>query len=139
MRTRLFSAAAGCLAALTAGCGNDSPAPAAAPSAAAQPAVVQNPLPAADKIKNDAAKRKNVTVTQCAASDGGWSATGTAANPGKEKADYTITVFFTTESATVVDYAETKVTVEPGKTADWKAAKQFTAPAKTLCVLRAVG
>jgi hypothetical protein len=92
------------------------------------------------KVANDVSLRKNVAITSCAAGKaGGWSASGTVNNPAASAADYTITVFFTTTSATVISTAQTKVTVQPGAKVTWNATKTFTAPKKMLCVLRGVG
>jgi hypothetical protein len=102
-------------------------------------AAAQNTLPAASAIANDVAKRSSVSVTKCAASDGGWTASGTARNSGTGDATYAITIFFTNSHATVQDYATTSVTVGAGKSVDWTAAKKFTASTPTNCVLRGVG
>jgi hypothetical protein len=105
----------------------------------ASAAVAQNTLPAASAIANDIAKRPSVAVTKCVASDGGWTASGTAKNSGTGDATYAITIFFTNAHATVQDYATTSVTVPAGKSVDWTAAKKFTASTPTNCVLRGVG
>ena len=77
-------------------------------------------------------------MSGCAATGDGWGATGTATNPGKDDVTYTVTVFFTTTSATTIDSASTDVDVKAGGTVTWKAAKKFTHPADMLCVLRGV-
>ena len=106
---------------------------------AAGTVLSQNTLPAASAIANDVAKRKSVAITKCAASDGGWTASGTAKNSGTGDATYAITIFFTNAHATVQDYATTSVTVKAGQSADWTASKKFTASTPTNCVLRGVG
>ena len=114
----------------------------AAPSSSAASgagAVTQNTLPAATSIVNDTDKRKAITVAKCAASDGGWTASGTAKNAGTADATYNLTIFFTNEHATVEDFATASVTVKPGATGDWTATKKFTATTPTNCVLRGVG
>lgn len=116
---------------LLSGCSDDSKKDAAAKQAAAAPILEQAPLP--DKVANEPTVRKNIVQTKCAAVPGGWGAAGTAANPGTAPVTYAIVVYFTTTSATTLNYAETKVTVEPGKTAEWKAEKQFHAQDKMLC------
>jgi hypothetical protein len=78
-------------------------------------------------------------MSTCKATKGGWTAGGSATNPGSKTADYTITVFFTTTAATVVGSAQTRVRVKPGAEETWTAGKKFTAPRRTLCVLRGVG
>jgi hypothetical protein len=91
------------------------------------------------KVANDVKSRKNVQLSSCTKAAGGWGAGGTAANPGTKAAAYTITVFFTTTSATVVGIGKTQVRVAPGGTQDWTVTGKFKAPAKMLCVLRGVG
>jgi hypothetical protein len=90
-------------------------------------------------VPNDPALRARVSQDTCEAVDGGWRAAGTAVNPGKKAATYLVTVFFTTDTATVIGAGRTRVTVEPGATARWTVSDAFTAPKKTLCVLRGVG
>jgi hypothetical protein len=90
-------------------------------------------------VSNSPALRRNVDMSTCKAVEGGWSAAGTATNPGSKQVDYTITVFFTTTSATVIDTVQTHVAVKPGGKQTWTASKKFTAPPETLCVLRGVG
>ncbi len=101
--------------------------------------LTQNTLPAASAIVNNVDKRKSITITKCAAADGGWAASGTAANTGTADVSYDITVFFTNAHATVEDFATTSVTVKAGKTQPWTATKKFTATDPTNCVLRGVG
>ncbi|RCG29940.1 hypothetical protein DQ384_17405 [Sphaerisporangium album] len=84
-------------------------------------------------IPNEPGQRKNVKQTSCAAVPGGWAAEGTAANRGTTPVTYSITVFFTTTAATVLDFAKTEVSVKPGEVAKWKASKNFEAPDKVLC------
>ncbi|MDN3359070.1 hypothetical protein [Actinomadura sp. DC4] len=90
-----------------------------------------NPVPT--KIANEPKVRKNVALTKCAEIPGGWSAEGTATNPGKKPVTYKITVHFTTRQATTLDYAEALVPVAPGKTVPWAAEKEFHAEKKMLC------
>lgn len=103
------------------------------------PAVTQHPLPAASDIPNNVAQRKYVSLTACRETHGGWAATGVATNPGPGATDYAITIFFTSTSATVLDYATTSVSVGAGGHATWRAEAQFAAPSRVLCVLRGVG
>ena len=91
------------------------------------------------RVANNVKSRKNVQLSSCTKVAGGWGAGGTAANPGTKAAAYTITVFFTTTSATVVGIGKTQVRVAPGGTQDWTVTGKFKAPAKMLCVLRGVG
>ena len=97
------------------------------------------PAPVPTDVPNSVAARKNVTVTGCSGDADGWKASGTITNPAKATTDYTITVFFTTPAATVIDTAQTKVTVHAGATQKWSAAKTFTTGGHVLCVLRGVG
>jgi hypothetical protein len=70
---------------------------------------------------------------KCAAILGGWSAEGTATNPGKKPVTYKILVHFTTTKATTLDYAQVPVPVQPSKTVPWTAKKKFHADKKMLC------
>lgn len=101
------------------------------------------PSPATDipaSVANNLERRKDAVITSCRpGADGGWEARGTVANTGQSPGEYAITIFFTTENATVLDYAVTSVTVEGGATQEWSAHKNFQAPANVLCVLRGVG
>jgi hypothetical protein len=96
-----------------------------------------SPLPA--RVPNNVPERKNVSLEKCAAIPGGWGASGTAANPAKSTVSYRITVYFTDTSATTLDYAQTTVSVAPGKNVPWTASKTFDAPSHVLCVLVGVG
>lgn len=89
------------------------------------------PLP--KKVANQPAVRKNVVQTSCSAVAGGWSAAGTASNPGYQRATYAITVYFTTTHATTLDFGRTTVTVAPGHTRHWTVTKKFAAQAHMLC------
>ncbi|MFC5501548.1 hypothetical protein ACFPJ4_04745 [Lysinimonas soli] len=146
MRARYPVAAVGVVSALlltgcTAGATSSSrtPTAAAAASAPALPAGVTQATAVPTDVPNDTAARKNVTITSCAANDGGWAAKGTVANLGDGPKTYTITVFFTTSTATVLHTDAVTVSVKPGQTADWTIDGKFVAPAGTRCVLRGVG
>ena len=95
--------------------------------------------PVPTQVANDTKLRKNVTLSSCKSVAGGWGASGTAMNPGTKPVDYTITIFFTTTSATVVSTAATHITVSPGGKEVWTVNRKFKAPPKMLCVLRGVG
>jgi hypothetical protein len=69
----------------------------------------------------------------------GWAASGTARNPSKSSASYRITVFFTTDHATVIGHASTTVTVPGGASHPWTVAATFHPASPTRCVLRGVG
>jgi hypothetical protein len=97
------------------------------------------PAPVPTDVPNVVALRKHVTMTACAGDADGWHASGTASNPSKKAAKYTITVFFTTRTATVIDTASTTVEVAPGGREKWTATKDFTTGGQLNCVLRGVG
>jgi hypothetical protein len=124
---------------------SSSPVPKSTPAAtsahtAPSPTITQYPLPTGS-ISNDTSpngKRTDVAITRCAASDGGWSASGTAKNSGSSSETFDITIFFTTTQATTLNYATTSVKVSAGKTGNWTASVKFSAPKDVLCVLRGV-
>jgi hypothetical protein len=151
-RATIAVVAASITAGTIAGCSGSSNHKASAPASSAHPSVstsvssapglppgVVNATSLPVSPPNSPALRSNVSVSSCAATTGGWGASGTATNPGTASADYTITVFFTTVNATVIGSAQTHVTVKAGGKESWSASATFTAPAKTLCVLRGVG
>jgi len=110
----------------------------AATSRGATPSpVVQHPLPSGT-IPNVVTKRKAIAISGCSAVSGGWQVEGSASNSGTARQTFEITIFFTTASATVLDFARTTVTVEAGRTQKWYASANFTAPRDTVCVLRGV-
>jgi hypothetical protein len=117
--------------------GCTSAAPTATPTATAPPA--DSPLDVPTSVPNVPTERANVQVSNCASSSGGWSARGTASNPGSASKTYTITVFFTTSTGTVVGVAATHVTVAKGKTARWATVAQIPTANDLSCVLRGVG
>jgi hypothetical protein len=124
--------------------------PAAAPGAAGSKAstasghtnagggasVAAVPIPTS--VPNRPADRKAVTLADCSTTPNGATASGLVTRPGNTAADYTITVFFTTSHATVLNYAKTTVRAEPGKPAAWSVTKEFSAPQDLRCVLRGV-
>ena len=131
------------LVGLVSGCTASGPQPSPTPTTRQQsvrglPAGVIPSTSIPTEVANDADARKNVETTGCAKVSHGWKATGVARNPGKSATTYTVVVFFTTDTATVIDTARTTVTVRPHGTAKWTAAQTFTAPQRTLCVLRGV-
>ena len=144
MKSRLtFSIVALAVTVLLAGCvtahpGKPTPSPSRSVQVPGLPAGVA-PAPLPTDVPNSVDARTHVALTTCKAVTDGWEASGTVTNPAKSKVDYTITVFFTTSQATVIDSAQTTVSLEPGDKKTWVATKKFTAPAQTLCVLRGVG
>jgi hypothetical protein len=100
--------------------------------------VPHRPLPT-KPIPNDVDKRRSVVIEECKATKNGWRARGTATNSADSSETYEITIFFTTTSATVMDFARTTVTVAAGETEKWQASTKFPAPDEVRCVLRGVG
>jgi hypothetical protein len=133
------------MAVVVAGCTSSSPKPAPTGASASSSATAatrpptQNQLPSPSAIRNDVKLHRQTAITSCTSKPGGWQASGKSVNPGKNDVHLTITVFFTTTTATVLDYATTKVTVPAGGTAKWTAAATFPAQPTMLCVLRGVG
>lgn len=132
------------MTAVLAGCTSSDdkpPASAATSGSTTTPARVptQQPLPEPSKIRNDVKLRRTTAITACTSKSGGWQASGKSVNPSKKDVKLTITVFFTTTAATVLDYATTKVTVPARGDAKWTAAASFDAAPNMRCVLRGVG
>jgi hypothetical protein len=100
------------------------------------PTYSQYPLP--DQVADNSAKHKQVQVSGCASTGSAATATGTVHNTGSKSARYDITVFFTSPSATAVNYATASVTVAAGASGEFTAARDFAAPAQVLCVLAGV-
>ena len=91
------------------------------------------------QVANKPALRADVNLASCSARTRGWQASGTVHNPRSAVHRYKITVFFTTDSATVIGVATASVRV-PGKASrPWTAGATFHAAQPTLCVLRGVG
>jgi|tagenome__1003787_1003787.scaffolds.fasta_scaffold20036837_1 hypothetical protein len=139
--TLALSALGASLAGCTSSGGKPSPSapPTQRPSSSASRVPAQHPLPDPSQIANSVKLRRQVQITSCVSTAGGWKAAGSAVNPAKKRLHLTITVFFTTTAATVLDYARTKVTVPPGATRTWTAAARFRPEPTMRCVLRGVG
>lgn len=109
--------------------------------AQATPAAKQEPVPGAGvkvptKIDNVVADRKNVALTSCSSTQGGWAASGVAANHGGSETSYKVTVYFTDQAATVLGTGVTSVSVAPGHVTRWRIAAHLVAqPGGTRCVL----
>jgi hypothetical protein len=113
--------------------------PTATTQGAGLPEGVKNATGVPSKVANTAKLREQVRLTSCHQVPRGWTASGTATNPVSAAVDYTIEVFFTTQSATVIGTGNTRVYV-PGKAhQQWAVTKRFTAAPSTVCVLRGVG
>ena len=113
-----------------------SPTPSASASVNGLPEGVTLPEDVPVDVPNDPDDRLNVAIATCEASDGGWLAAGTAVNPSGSGTTYDITVFFTTETGTVIGYGSTSISVAASETADWAVEADFVAPESTQCVLR---
>ncbi|MFJ9317739.1 hypothetical protein ACIRN4_26350 [Pimelobacter simplex] len=139
-----------------AGCGGGAPAPGpsagsstasprsgpSATGAATDPATttIRRPdVTVPRKVVNRPAARDRVTVTGCRAADGGWSASGRAVGRRAGADQLTITVFFTTEQATVVAWGQTTVDVPDGRSAEWSVRANLPVEGELRCVLRGVG
>lgn len=83
--------------------------------------------------------RAGTEITSCEAEDGTGTAKGVVGNPTDDDASYVVTVFFTTDAATVVGSGQTTVDVAAGDQAEWTVSAEFAAPSETLCALRGVG
>ncbi len=114
------------------------PSPLKSVTSSAAPTALPTQASLPPLAKNDVTARKQITQTGCAAVPGGWAATGTAKNPGSSPVTYKITIYFTTTSATTLNYAVTSVTVPPGQTAKWTARKRFKAQQQMLCPMPSV-
>lgn len=95
-------------------------------------------LPEPTDIPNSPAVRSDVAIRACGTHGGHPTASGTATNRTSAERTYTITVFFTTDRATVIGYARTGVTVASHRSSDWTARSDMTG-AGVRCVLRGVG
>jgi hypothetical protein len=95
-------------------------------------------VPGPTDVPNNPTARKNVTMTGCVRTSTGWSASGSAANSHGSATTYAITVSFTTSGHTVINHAETKISVPADGHKPWKVSAAFTAPPDTTCVLRGV-
>jgi hypothetical protein len=111
----------------------------AAKSGAALPPGVVGLTKVPTAVPNKPTLRNNVSLSSCASAHGGWAASGTARNPSKSSASYRITVFFTTDHATVIGQAATTVQVAAGASSPWIVTGAFHPASPTLCVLRGVG
>ena len=67
---------------------------------------------------------------------GDGSAGGAVVNPTDSAASYEITVFFTTQTGTVIGFGSTEIDVQGNETAEWTVESQFTPAPDTKCVLR---
>lgn len=103
------------------------------------PAGVSQATALPTDIPNDAKTRANVQLSSCAATKNGWKASGIVRNPGKATTTTVITVFFTTDKATVISSAQVRATAKAGEKQTWTAQSRFSAPKQTLCVLRGAG
>ncbi len=103
------------------------------------PPGVANAVDVPTNVPNDPSLRQQVQLTTCAKTASGWQAAGTATAAAAKAVTYTITVFFTTASATVIGFGSTRVTVRQGAPTQWSVSADFTPAPDTRCVLRGVG
>ncbi|WP_093420289.1 hypothetical protein [Saccharopolyspora flava] len=142
-RSCALALAAGVAALALGGCGTEDPAP--EPKAVEKqgtPGLPKGVSVATDvpvDVPNNPEVRRNVQLARCEKTETGWRAAGTARNPGQRASTYAVTVFFTTDTATVIGTGAARVDVPAGGKTDWEVAADFTAPDKTLCVLRGAG
>jgi hypothetical protein len=125
-------------AALAACTGTAQPVPTASSTRPPAFTGVRHPIPTGSALANDPELYGRVVLTDCAATSDGWKATGTMKNPGAAKTTASILVIFTDAQARMIDSATTTVEVKAGAKASWAAARKFSAPAGTRCVVRAV-
>jgi hypothetical protein len=104
----------------------------------ALPAGVVNATKVPLNVPNSITMRKKVEITSCGKADGGWQASGLAANASAGPADYTITVFFTTPGDTVIGTGVTRVHVAAKAKATWQVISTFHPAPTTNCILRGV-
>ncbi|WP_315636790.1 MULTISPECIES: hypothetical protein [Microbacterium] len=83
--------------------------------------------------------RAGTQITTCTTEDDGGTATGVVGNPTDEDATYVVTVFFTTDAATVVGSGQATVEVPAGEEADWSLTADFVPPSDLRCALRGAG
>jgi hypothetical protein len=102
------------------------------------PQGVENASGVPTDVANSIQRRKNVQLTSCVKTTVGWQASGVASNPAASPTDYTITVFFTTATATVIGTGATQVHVDNGVSQTWTVTGNFPPAPSTLCVLRGV-
>jgi hypothetical protein len=109
-------------------------------AAGALPSGVVGATKVPARVPNSARLRADVVLSTCSAHTGGWEAAGAVRNPDRRSTrKYVITVFFTTNRATVIGTAATTVAVPPAKSRPWSLSAKFHAATPTLCVLRGVG
>lgn len=92
-----------------------------------------------DDVRDSPEVRAGTQITSCESDGGTGTATGVVGNPTDDDATYVVTVFFTTDAATVVGSGQTTVDVAAGEEEKWTVTADFTAPSTTLCALRGVG
>lgn len=90
------------------------------------------------EVPNTPEDRKNVGIEACESTADGWRAAGTAVNPHDAAVTYEVSVFFTTESGTVLQFGEVSVPVSASGVEEWQIEVDFVAPPTTRCVLRGV-
>src|SRR6218665_3272268 len=90
------------------------------------------------EVANTVELRAQVVVDKCGKTPSGWSASGVVTNPTDDPESLLLTVFFTDEKATVIDFAEATVQVDAKGKANWTAAKSVVVTPKMTWGLRGV-
>jgi hypothetical protein len=99
-----------------------------APLSMPQVAAEVTAVPSVESLNNVQAKYAATKLRDCAPlSDGsGWLATGTVTNTGKKAQTFTVTAYFL-DGDKAINYANSTVEVQAGKTGQWSAIKRFDA------------
>jgi hypothetical protein len=106
--------------------------------ASSRPIVPGYVVPAVSSLHDNPTKHKAVTLSGCAASEGRWAARGKVVNPNPVATSYTITVFYTDNTDTVVDYASSTVTVAAEKSEQWMTFGQHPDTGPLTCTVKGV-
>jgi len=86
-------------------------------------------------IQNNVKIRTQAAITSCRQASDGWTAAGTATNPGSQSHTYKLIIYFTDTHATVIGSAQTSVDVAAKAAGTWSVTGKFPAPSKVRCVL----
>jgi hypothetical protein len=100
---------------------------------------VQGEVVPSEDVENDPLLFADVAMDSCEATDGGYTATGTAINERDTDQSYRIVVNFTDAQARAITSSVVDFTAAAGETATWEAPAAFEAPEGTTCVIVGVG
>ncbi len=121
-----------CSALALAGCsGSNSSSKTTTTNAGQSTTATTSPVP----IQNNPQLRSQAVLTSCTATGGGWTASGTPANPPAATHTYLLTVYFTDSAATVIGSGTTSVTVPSNASGSWSVTANMAAPSTVKCVL----